>query len=559
MSTRVRYWTPGPLVFALLGLVAVFVLVVVNGIHPVPMQAVVIKSVAEQIPEPRRCDPAELARLQQRVEIPAPAEGWPGTPQAVNVSNVFSGEVMIGHGDWLVCGRMHDARLHDARFGSGVGALLIPPKGDHGPIVVAWATPLKPHWVPTVHLDDPMAVHETDILRLMVRVACLAIALVLAFSAVLGWLGTRNRMFALHLGICLLLLFWQALLSGLSGYPQPWIPVDTHEWAWLAAFSALGAAALLGGVLIQAEIDTCWPHWQALVRWLVRVFLVAAVLTPWLSERALQQALIMVDGLFAMSMVLLLILAGRSVRLGHSRAWNIIIALAPLAVMMLAELFQCRFLIEYRVELTQSAVTWCLSVMAWMLGHCYEQLRRQRDVMQQLANTDALTGLQNRRAGLLRLDETIAWVRKDGFPLTVAFVDIDWFKGINDRYGHAVGDQVLVAVANTLTTCVRHRHDVVRMGGEEFLILLPGVEIEMARRRMETIRCRIGKLGAALEIQGLSVSASIGLACLGENETDSAALLVRADIAMYRAKHAGRDQVVLEALPLSSVTDATLR
>jgi len=544
MSIRARYWQPGPLVFALMGLVAVFLVVVVDGIHPVSVQAVMTGRVARKpIPEPRRCDQVRLSRLQQRVELPAPPEGWPGTPQAVNVSNVFAGEVMIGHGNWRVCGQMHDARLRDARFGSGVGTLLIPPKGDHAPIEIAWSTPLKPHWVPTVHLDDPMAVHETDILRLMVRVSCIAIALVLAFSALLGWIGTRNRMFALHLAICLLLLVWQALLSGLSGYPQPWISIGDDEWTWLIAFSELSSAALLGGVLIQAEIGAHWPHWQALMRWLVRVFLGMGALAPWLPDTVLQQVVLMSDGLFAMSLVLVLILAGRSVYLGHPRAWSIIIALTPLAAMTLAELFPWRFLLEYRVELLQMAITWCLSVMAWMLGHCYQQLRQQRDQMQQLADTDALTGLQNRRAGLARLDGIITAVRKAGLPLTVAFVDIDWFKVINDRYGHAVGDQVLAAVASTLTACVRHHHDVARMGGEEFLILLPGTEIKMAQKRMDTIRRRLGKVSATLGIQGLNVSASIGLACLEDGECDSADLLLRADAAMYEAKRDGRDQV----------------
>jgi len=535
-------------VFALLGLIAVFLIVAADGIHPVPMQALVTGSVTWQHGlEPRHCTASmtQLDRLRQRVEIPAPAEGWPGTPQAVNVSNVFAGEVMIAQGDWRVCGRMYDARLHDARFGSGVGTLLLPPKGDHDPIVVSWSAPLKPHWVPTIHLGDPMSVHEADILRLMIRVSCLAIALVLAFSAVLGWIGTRNRMFALHLAICLLLLLWQAILNGLSSYPRPWLPVDGHEWTWLIAFSALGSAALLAGVLIQARIGVRWPHWQvALGRWLVYVFLGATALSPWLPETALQQTALMIDGLFAMSTVMVLILAARSVRLGHPRAWAIIIALLPLAGMRLAELFPYPAMIEYRVELTQLAITWCLSVMAWMLGHCYEQLRQQRDAMQQLVDTDALTGLQNRRAGLARLDQSIAQARKAGLPLTVAFVDIDWFKGINDRYGHTVGDQVLVAVAKILLTCVRHRHDVVRMGGEEFLIVLPGVCIDMAIRRMNTIRRRIGKAGAALNIQGLTVSASIGLASLDEGEIDSAILMARADMAMYHAKRNGRDQVV---------------
>jgi len=549
MSTTIRYWKLGPLVFAVMGLVAVFLIVAVEGMHPIPMQAVITGSVAGKIPDPRRCEHVNLADLQQRVQLPAPDGGWSGTPQAVNVSNVFAGEVMIAQGDWQVCGQMHDARLHDARFGSGVGALLIPPKGDHDPIMVAWATPVKPHWVPTVHLDDPMSVHETDIVRLMVRVSCLAIALVLAFSAVLGWIGTRNRMFALHLAICLLLLVWQAILSGLSGYPQPWIPVGENAWAWLIAFSALGSAALLGGVLIQAEIGTHWPCWQLLGRWLVWVFVGTAALVPWLSGTALQQVAFMIDGLFAMSALMVLILAWRTARRGHPRAWNIIAALTPLAVMTLAELSPCRFMIEYRVELTQLGITWCLSVMAWMLGHCYGQLRRQCDAMQQLADTDALTGLQNRRAGLARLERAIAKARTDKIALTIGFVDIDWFKGINDRYGHVVGDQVLVTVAKTLTTCVRHRHDVVRMGGEEFLLLLPGTQIEMARKRMNTIRRRITRAGAALDIKGLRVSVSIGLAALDEADVSSQALLARADAAMYRAKHCGRDQVMTAASP----------
>jgi len=527
-----------------MGLVAVFLAVAVDGVHPIPMSAVITGTVAGKMPEPRRCDQVQLDDLQQHVQLPAPSEGWPGTPQAVNVSNVLAGEVMIAHGDWQVCGRMHDARLHDARFGSGVGTLLIPPKGDHDPIVVAWATPLKPHWVPSVHLDDPMAVHKTDILRLMVRVSCIAIALVLAFSALLGWIGTRNRMFALHLAICLLLLVWQAILSGLSGYPQPWIPVGDNEWAWLVAFSALGAAALLSGVLNQAGIDT---HWQALGGWLVRVFVGTAALVPWLPESILQQIALMIDGLFVMSAIMMLVLALRTARNGYPRAWNIIAALLPLTTIMLADFFPCRFLIEYRIELTQLGITWCLTVMAWMLAHCYEQLRRQRDAMQHLADTDALTGLQNRRAGLARLEHGIVKARKAEIALTVGFVDIDWFKRINDCYGHAVGDQVLLTVAQALTACVRHRHDVVRMGGEEFLILLPGTDITTACKRMETIRHRVNKAVAALNIQGLTATVSIGLATLGGDGDDRASLLARADAAMYRAKHGGRDQVMLEA------------
>jgi len=536
-------------VFAALGLVAIFLTVAVEGLHPLSAQAIMSGHEARQMPAPRRCDAQQLAQLQQHMQLPAPEDGWPGTPQAVNVFNIFAGDVMIRHGDRQVCGRMHDARLHDARFGTGVGTLLFPPKGNHDPIEIAWATPLKPHWVPTVHLDDPMSVHETDLLRLMIRVACLAIALVLAFSALLGWIGTRNKMFALHLVICLLLLVWQALLSGLSGYPQPWIPVADNEWVWMLAFCALSSAALLGGVLIQAQIGAHCLHWQSLGRWLVYLFAGIAALTPWLPKTVLQQVAMMLDGLSAMSMAVVLILAVRTTLRGHRRAGCILIALAPLLVITLTDMFPCRFLLEYRVELTQLGVTWCLSVMAWMLGRCYEQLRQQRDAMQQLADTDGLTGLQNRRAGLLRLDRAFVRARNTGTPLTIGFVDIDWFKNINDRYGHATGDLVLVTVAKALTTCVRHHGDVARLGGEEFLVLFPGTWLGMAQRRMETIRHRIGKASAELDISGLNVSISIGLAALEPEDVNCDTLLARADAAMYRAKRSGRDQVMTAVSP----------
>jgi len=550
--TTSRYWTPGPLLFAVLGLVAVFLAIAIDGLRPLPLPALVTGAVAYERPIKHYCTPAQIAHLDEHLKLPAPPEGWPGTPQAVSVSNVFAGDVMVGHGEYRICGRMHDARTRDARFRASVGTVLVPPKGDHTPIEIAWATPLKAHWVPTVHINRPTPVHDADTLRLMTRAGCMAVALVLAFSALMGFFGTRNRVFVLNMGICLLLLIWQAVFSGLSGYPVPWLPIQEGEWAWLVACSALGLAALLGGVLVQAEFGEHWPKWQTLGRWLIQLFVGVAVLTPWLPAAALQQAATILDGLFAMATAIVLILAWRTTRRGHPRAFSIIIALAPLALLMLADLAHCEFLLHYRIECTQLAITWCLTVMAWMLSHCYRQLRSQRDAMRRLADTDALTGLQNRRAGLARLERMMAKAHQEQVALSIGFVDIDWFKSINDRYGHVVGDQVLVTVANTLTTCVRHHRDVVRMGGEEFLILLPGVEIETAHSRMNTIRRRLGKASAALDIAGLNVSVSIGLANLAADDANIEALLSRADAAMYRAKHNGRDQVMVQTSPVSA-------
>src|SRR5262249_16787548 len=127
--------------------------------------------------------------------------------------------------------------------------------------------------------------------------------------------------------------------------------------------------------------------------------------------------------------------------------------------------------------------------------------------------------------------------------LVIGFLDIDLFKDINDRHGHAVGDQVLVAVARALRAAVRSQDQVVRMGGEEVLLLMPGMPREAASARLERLRQRITEGGGGVPVGGWEVTASIGLAQWRPGEDDLAALLRRADHAMYAAKRGGRNRV----------------
>ena len=151
---------------------------------------------------------------------------------------------------------------------------------------------------------------------------------------------------------------------------------------------------------------------------------------------------------------------------------------------------------------------------AYALNLRLGRLRRQRDEMRQLADTDMLTGLPNRRAGLRLLAEYLERARQEPHALAIGFLDIDLFKDINDQFGHDVGDQVLVAVARALRGSVRNHDDVIRMGGEEFLVLLPGAGHAAAVARLETVRQQVAAVTQALGIPGLTVSASIGLAVL---------------------------------------------
>ena len=171
--------------------------------------------------------------------------------------------------------------------------------------------------------------------------------------------------------------------------------------------------------------------------------------------------------------------------------------------------------------------------------------RRREAQTERLATTDALTGVANRRALGQALDQ--AWLRalRHEQPLAVIMLDLDFFKRINDTHGHDGGDQVLVAVAAVLKGCVREIDTVGRMGGEEFVLLLPDTDEHAACQVAE--RCRQAVAGIDLVLgsgERLSVSASLGVCALPAARVISAErFLSLADDALYRAKESGRNRV----------------
>ncbi|GAA2475356.1 GGDEF domain-containing protein [Winogradskya humida] len=157
---------------------------------------------------------------------------------------------------------------------------------------------------------------------------------------------------------------------------------------------------------------------------------------------------------------------------------------------------------------------------------------------QRQATEDSLTGLPNRRFAELRLPEMVA----SGGPLCVAIADVDLFKGVNDRFGHFVGDEVLRQIAAVLRDNVRDLDLVARLGGEEFLIGLDGVDFEDARARCELLRAQVAAYPWEGLQPGLSVTISLGLAIVRAEE-DLPAAMILADRHLYEAKRAGRNQV----------------
>ncbi len=179
------------------------------------------------------------------------------------------------------------------------------------------------------------------------------------------------------------------------------------------------------------------------------------------------------------------------------------------------------------------------------LARANERLRMLNLALAEESHTDALTLLHNRRHLLARLPDVIASAQKIG----VLLIDLDHFKQINDRYGHAVGDAVLLAFGRLLTAGRRERDIVVRWGGEEFLLLLPGVDADGALAIAERLRRDIAARGFSDGRGGaIHLTCSIGfslhpLAMDADGAVFEAALEL-ADLALYRAKHDGRDTCV---------------
>ncbi len=167
-----------------------------------------------------------------------------------------------------------------------------------------------------------------------------------------------------------------------------------------------------------------------------------------------------------------------------------------------------------------------------------ERMAAEHVLLQQHAFLDDLTGLANRR-GLARFTDGL---RGRGVPsVAIALVDLDHFKSINDGFGHAVGDQVLARIASILRSGVREQDLVVRLGGDEFLLLFPAHDHDAARRRCESIIDTVASAGWGEVAPGLSVAASAGVAFGSLEDFDG--LCGIADAALYRAKQAGGTRV----------------
>jgi len=187
-----------------------------------------------------------------------------------------------------------------------------------------------------------------------------------------------------------------------------------------------------------------------------------------------------------------------------------------------------------------------MGLIADWLGNALFQ-SSQKDLLQRIALTDPLTGLPNRRAAEERLQLERARAPRDGHGFALALVDLDHFKTVNDRYGHAVGDEVLKAVARRFDTGLREGDWVARWGGEEFLFVLHGSSVEEAANILERLAGQVRATPVQTSIGPLSLSFSGGVAAFDPRNTEILPMLEEIDHALYRAKSNGRDQISMVA------------
>jgi len=217
---------------------------------------------------------------------------------------------------------------------------------------------------------------------------------------------------------------------------------------------------------------------------------------------------------------------------GHSCTYNLHIEDTDLGKL---EIFRGRKFVESELVLLENL----LSILVYPLRNA---IQFKQAIL--LAHCDALTGVKNRSTFDESLVREISLAQRYGQDFTMLVIDIDFFKKVNDTYGHKVGDDALKVVAETIKQCVRTTDMLFRYGGEEFVVLLGNTDCEMSYMIADRVLESVRDINMQVKGQRIDLTVSIGMACLNIQDNGES-LFNRADAAMYSAKNDGRDQIIV--------------
>lgn len=226
----------------------------------------------------------------------------------------------------------------------------------------------------------------------------------------------------------------------------------------------------------------------------------------------------------------------------------VLMAWSPALILMALWIFALQDWLPRAAVDLGSLISWGLvaqvTILAFGLSEISSRLRKERDSATREAELDALTGLLNRRALDARLQKLMTSSGKSR-PLSVIYLDLDHFKRVNDNHGHAGGDRCLLQLVEHLNRRHRSGDLLARIGGEEFVLVLPGLDGPAAAARAEELRRSVANESFRVDEESLALTCSFGVAARMQGESMQA-LMERADKALYRAKAAGRNQVILD-------------
>jgi diguanylate cyclase (GGDEF)-like protein len=342
--------------------------------------------------------------------------------------------------------------------------------------------------------------------------------------------------------------------------------LDTVTWILVAArgaipdvFSLVVANGLKAGAHALVLAAICEFQRRAVPRWQYYVpvalaMLMAAVFADDIRSRFIWGGLIFG---FQILLIARVLMTHAETRAG--RAWRLLFAglaaiLFVLSLRVLAALFSAdefaqpqNAVMPHPVQIV-SYVAIMATVLLGSIGFVLMvKERTDREVME-LAMTDSLTGVPNRRALMEMAEHVLA--RRDGQPIAMLMIDVDRFKGINDNLGHLAGDAVLRQVSRLLAGRLRSGDMLGRYGGEEFCVIAPDTDAEGALTLAESLREVVAFRPLSVERQTLPLTVSIGVAlCPADNVRELKDMLAEADAALYAAKEGGRNRVTVFGQP----------
>ncbi|HEV2272453.1 MAG TPA: diguanylate cyclase [Steroidobacteraceae bacterium] len=382
---------------------------------------------------------------------------------------------------------------------------------------------------------------------LIISLACGAlIALALATAAM--WLVLSDELFILYAAMTGLQALYLAYFSG-EGFRWPWLAAGSAlvPYAWNVPVALSGAMASLFAREI-ADLRHSSPRVYRSFGWLAAAFAALALanvgrplaLGPIVA--GIGNLMFLGAGIFVLIVAFLAWRRGNRAAGWFLFAWLLLEAFEIVTSARLLVTGAARDEALFYYGLPGSMVA---SAILTSLGVA-DRLRQQRYALREAerrAQTDPLTGVLNRRSLLEQLEAACRDARVNGHPLAILFLDLDYFKAINDSYGHAAGDVCLAAIIRPIQAELRHSDIIGRYGGEEFVVGLSGADTAAARLIAERIRLRVA--AERLEAHGTAIqlTCSIGVASSDPLGVWGEALIAQADAALYAAKRLGRNCV----------------